>query len=188
MKNLLFGMSALLFVAGAAMYAADAPPAEGTKAPGFTLKSQEGKEVSLKDFKGKWVVLYFYPKDQTPGCSREAHNFEVDQPKYAARNAVVLGVSVDSVESHKRFCTKDGLNFKLLSDTDKKVSDAYGSLTNFGVVKFSTRNTFLIDPSGKIAKAYISVDPAKHSHEVLADLDLMAKGLKVSLSQLFSRL
>jgi thioredoxin-dependent peroxiredoxin len=153
-----------------------APPMAGSNAPDFTLPSQDGTPVSLKDYRGKWVVLYFYPKDQTPGCSREAHNFEVDQPKYAARNAVVLGVSVDSVESHKRFCTKDGLNFKLLSDTDKKVSDAYGSLTNFGVVKFSTRNTFLIEPSGKIAKAYISVDPLKHSHEVLADLDLMAKG------------
>jgi len=152
-----------------------AAPTVGSSAPDFTLSSQDGTPVSLKDYRGKWVVLYFYPKDQTPGCSREAHNFEVDQPKYAERNAVVLGVSVDSVESHKRFCTKDGLNFKLLADTDKKVSEAYGSLTNFGVVKFSTRNTFLIDPSGKIAKAYISVDPVKHSQEVLADLDLLRK-------------
>ena len=150
-----------------------AAPTVGTSAPDFTLPSQDGTPVRLKDYRGKWVVLYFYPKDQTPGCSREAHNFEADQPKYAERNAVVLGVSVDSVESHKRFCTKDGLNFKLLADTDKKVSDAYGSLTNFGVVKFSTRNTFLIDPAGKIAKAYISVDPVKHSREVLADLDAL---------------
>lgn len=150
-------------------------PTAGSSAPDFTLPSQDGTPVSLKDYRGKWVVLYFYPKDQTPGCSREAHNFEADQPKYAERNAVVLGVSVDSVESHKRFCTKDGLNFKLLADTGKKVSEAYGSLTNFGVVKFSTRNTFLIDPSGKIAKAYISVDPLKHSQEVLADLDLLKK-------------
>jgi len=148
-------------------------PGAGSSAPDFTLPSQDGTPVSLKDYRGKWVVLYFYPKDQTPGCSREAHNFEADQAKYAERNAVVLGVSVDSVESHKRFCTKDGLNFKLLADTDKKVSEAYGSLTNFGVVKFSTRNTFLIDPSGKIAKAYISVDPVKHSREVLADLDAL---------------
>ena len=152
-----------------------APPNAGSSAPDFTLPSQDGTPVSLKDYRGKWVVLYFYPKDQTPGCSREAHNFEADQPKYAERNAVVLGVSVDSVESHKRFCTKDGLNFKLLADTDKKVSDAYGSLTNFGIVKFSTRNTFLIDPAGKIAKAYISVDPVKHSQEVLADLDALLK-------------
>ena len=127
--------------------------------------------VSLKDYRGKWVVLYFYPKDETPGCSREAHNFQVDQPKFAERNTVVLGVSVDSVDSHKKFCTKEGLNFKLLADTDHKVSDSYGSLTNLGVVKFAARHTFLIDPNGKIAKVYTSVNPANHSGEVLAELD-----------------
>jgi thioredoxin-dependent peroxiredoxin len=147
-----------------------AAPTEGNAAPDFTLPSQNGP-VSLKDYLGKWVVLYFYPKDQTPGCSREAHNFQVDQPKYAERNAVVLGVSVDTVESHKKFCAKEGLNFKLLADTDHKVSDAYGSLTNLVVAKFAARHTFLIDPDGKIAKAYTSVDPTQHSAEVLAELD-----------------
>jgi thioredoxin-dependent peroxiredoxin len=152
-----------------------APPAEGSSAPEFTLLSQEGSPVSLKDYRGKWVVLYFYPKDQTPGCSREAHNFQGDQAKYAERDAVVLGVSVDSVASHKKFCAKDGLNFKLLADTDHKVSDAYGSLMNFGVVKFSARHTFLIDPEGKVAKVYTSVDPERHSAEVLAELDVLRK-------------
>ncbi|MGA2099771.1 MAG: peroxiredoxin [Candidatus Sulfotelmatobacter sp.] len=147
-----------------------AAPEEGTAAPDFTLPSQEGTSVSLKDYRGKWVVLYFYPKDQTPGCSREAHNFQLDQPKYADHNAVVLGVSVDSVDSHKKFCTKEGLNFKLLADTEHKVTDSYGSLTNLGLVKFAARHTFLIDPTGKIAKVYTSVDPAKHSEEVLAEL------------------
>jgi thioredoxin-dependent peroxiredoxin len=151
-----------------------ATPAAGSNAPDFTLPSQEGT-VSLKDYRGKWVVLYFYPKDETPGCSREAHNFQADQPKYAERNAVVLGVSVDSVESHKKFCAKEGLNFKLLADTDHKVSDAYGSLTNFVVVKVAARHTFLIDPSGKVAKAYTSVDPLRHSAEVLAELDQLQK-------------
>jgi peroxiredoxin Q/BCP len=99
----------------------------------------------------------------------------VDQPKYAERNAVVLGVSLDSIESHQKFCTKEGLNFKLLSDTDHKVSAAYGSLNNYGVVKFSARHTFVIDPSGKIAKVYTGVDPAKHSAEVLGDLDQLQK-------------
>jgi thioredoxin-dependent peroxiredoxin len=99
----------------------------------------------------------------------------VDQPKYAERNAVVLGVSGDSVDSHKEFCAKDGLNFKLLSDTNHKVSNAYGSLTNLGLVKFAARHTFLIDPNGKIAKVYTSVDPAKHSAEVLAELDQLQK-------------
>jgi thioredoxin-dependent peroxiredoxin len=154
-------------------------PAEGSSAPDFALPSQEGSSVSLKDYRGKWVVLYFYPKDQTPGCSREAHNFQVDQPKYAERNAVVLGVSVDSVDSHKKFCAKEGLNFKLLADTDHKVSDSYGSLTNLGLVKFSARHTFLIDPNGKVAKVYTSVDPLKHSGEVLAELDTLQKSAKI---------
>jgi peroxiredoxin Q/BCP len=152
-----------------------APPVAGSAAPDFTLASQESAAVSLKDYRGSWVVLYFYPKDQTPGCTREAHNFQVDQAKYAERHAVVLGVSVDSVDSHKKFCAKDGLNFKLLADSDGKVSRAYGSLTNLGVVKFAARHTFLIDPGGKVAKAYTSVDPARHSEEVLAALDQMQK-------------
>jgi peroxiredoxin Q/BCP len=152
-----------------------ATPAEGSNAPDFTLPSQEGSSVSLKDYRDKWVVLYFYPKDQTPGCTREAHNFQADQTKYAERNAVVLGVSVDSVDSHKKFCAKAGLNFKLLADTDHKVSDSYGSLTNLGLVKFANRHTFLIDPNGKIAKTYTSVDPVKHSAEVLAELDALQK-------------
>ena len=152
-----------------------ATPSEGSHAPDFTLPSQEGSSVSPKDYRGKWVVLYFYPKDETPGCSREAHNFQVDQPKYADRNAVVLGVSLDSVDSHKKFCAKEGLNFKLLADTDHKVTDSYGSLTNLGLVKFAARHTFLIDPQGKIAKAYTSVDPLKHSGEVLAELDVLQK-------------
>src|SRR5208337_1617515 len=101
-----------------------ATPAPGSIAPDFTLFSQEGKSVNLKDYRGRWVVLYFYPKDQTPGCTREAHNFQVDQSKYDERNSVVLGVSVDSVDSHKKFCTKEGLNFKLLADSDGKVSSA----------------------------------------------------------------
>jgi peroxiredoxin Q/BCP len=95
----------------------------------------------------------------------------VDQPKYADRNAVVLGVSLDSIDSHKKFCAKEGLNFKLLADDDRKVTASYGSLTNFGVAKFASRHSFLIDPNGKIAKVYTSVDPASHSAEVLADLD-----------------
>ena len=99
----------------------------------------------------------------------------MDQPKYAERNAVVLGVSLDSVDSHKKFCEKDALNFKLLADTDHKVTSAYGSLTNLGVAKFASRHSFLIDPNGKIAKVYTSVDPARHSGQVLADLDQLQR-------------
>jgi len=170
---LLLAVVLVLIVLVPRLLSRSAPPSEGSNAPEFTLPSQEGTSVSLKDYRGKWVVLYFYPKDQTPGCSREAHNFQVDQPKYAERNAVVLGVSLDSVDSHKKFCAKEGLNFKLLADTDHKVTDSYGSLTNLGLVKFAARHTFLIDPSGKVAKAYTSVDAGKHSGEVLAELDLL---------------
>jgi thioredoxin-dependent peroxiredoxin len=152
-----------------------ATPSPGAAAPSFTLASQQGAAVSLQDYRGSWIVLYFYPKDQTPGCTREAHNFQVDQFKYAERHAVVLGVSVDSVDSHKKFCAKEGLNFKLLADSDGKVSQAYGSLTNLGLVKFAARHTFLIDPTGKVAKAYTSVDPARHSEEVLAALDQLQR-------------
>jgi peroxiredoxin Q/BCP len=152
-----------------------AVPSPGSLAPDFTLPSQLGASVSLKDYRGHWIVLYFYPKDQTPGCTREAHNFQIDQSKYAERNAVVLGVSVDSVDSHKKFCANEGLDFKLLADSDGKVSQAYGSLKNLGVIKFAARHTFLIDPTGKLLKTYTSVDPARHSKEVLAALDLLQK-------------
>ncbi len=152
-----------------------AAPTAGSAAPDFTLPSQQGAPVSLKDYRGRWIVLYFYPKDQTPGCTREAHNFQADQSKYTDRHAVVLGVSVDSVDSHKKFCAKEGLNFKLLADSDGKVSQAYGSLTDLAVVKFAKRNTFVIDPTGKVAKAYTSVNPVRHSDEVLSALDELQK-------------
>jgi peroxiredoxin Q/BCP len=157
-------------------------PSPGSAAPDFTLPSQEGASVSLKDYRGSWVVLYFYPKDQTPGCTREAHNFQLDQSKYAERHAVVLGVSVDSVDSHKKFCAKEGLNFKLLADQDGSTSRAYGSLTNLGVVKFAARHTFLIDPNGKVARAYTSVDPVHHSEEVLSALDQLEKRQSTALN------
>ena len=150
-------------------------PAEGSAAPGFTLPSQEGSSVALKDYRGKWDVLYFYPKDETPGCTREAHSFQRDQAQYAQSNAVVLGVSVDSVDSHKKFCAEEGLSFKLLADTSGEVTKEYGSLTNMGVVKFAARHTFVIDPTGKIARVYTNVDPVRHSDEVLAALDQLQK-------------
>ena len=155
---------------------AGSPPVAGSVAPEFTLPSQDGSQISLKDYRGKWVVLYFYPKDFTHGCTIEAHNFQRDQAQYAQKNAVVLGVSVDSADSHKQFCTKEGLNFKLLADTDHKVSGEYGSVMNFGVTQIAARHTFLIDPEGKIVRAYTSVNPNQHSEEVLAALTELQKG------------
>lgn len=141
----------------------------GAAAPNFSLPSQEDTQVSLSQYKGKWVVLYFYPKDMTTGCTIEAHNFQRDLPKYEALNAVVLGVSLDSVESHKTFCSKDSLTFKLLADPDHKVIDAYGvPVKGMGPVKYASRDTFLISPAGKIVKVWTSVDPQVHSEEVLA--------------------
>nr|WP_245781951.1 peroxiredoxin [Granulicella pectinivorans] len=141
----------------------------GATAPNFSLPSQEDKLVSLKDYKGKWVVLYFYPKDQTTGCTIEAHNFQRDMAKYDAANAVVLGVSLDTVEGHKAWCSKDTFSFKLLADPDHKVVDAYGvPVKGMGAMKFANRETFLIDPSGKVAKVWEKVDVKVHSDEVLA--------------------
>ncbi len=143
----------------------------GTTAPNFTLPSQEDKPVSLSDYKGKWVVLYFYPKDQTQGCTIEAHNFQRDMAKYDALNAVVLGVSLDTVEGHKAWCAKDTFSFKLLADPDHKVVDAYGVPVNtHGEMKFASRDTFLISPTGKIVKVWEKVDPNVHSTDVLAEI------------------
>jgi len=146
------------------------PPAAGEKAPAFSLPSQDGSAVSLAQFGGKWVVLYFYPKDFTSGCTVEAHNFQRDLAKYEKAKAVILGVSLDSVDSHKEFCTKEGLSFKLLSDTKQTATQAYGSLAKYQDREIAARNTFLIGPDGFIRKVFLKVSPATHSDEVLAAL------------------
>lgn len=146
------------------------PPAVGVVAPNFTLPSQTGAHISLRSFRGKWVVLYFYPKDFTSGCTLEAHNFQRDLAQYKAKDAVIVGVSVDTANSHKAFCTKEGLNFKLLSDTTHRVSAMYGSVMQYHGVTFAARHTFLINPKGVIVKEYLNVNPANHSPEVLAAL------------------
>ena len=151
--------------------AADEPmPTVGQDAPTFTLPSQDGTPVSLDQYHGKWVVLYFYPKDMTTGCTIEAHKFQDALPQFDAKNAVILGVSVDTVDSHKQFCTKDSLTFHLLADPDHKVVSAYGSLGAFGPMTIANRNTFLIDPQGKIAKVWVKVTPANAASDVLAAL------------------
>lgn len=170
MKNLFF---LAIPVLGLMLQAAEIP-AEGTKAPDFSLQSQEGKTVGLKDFRGQWVVLYFYPKDMTQGCTIEAHNFQRDQDQYTAKKAAIVGVSADNIDSHQQFCTKENLTFKLLADPSKELIGKYGSLAGNGAV--AARNTFIIDPQGVIRKVYTQVKPMPHSEEVLAALaDLQKK-------------
>lgn len=155
---------------GVARASDQAMPSVGQQAPTFTLPSQDGTPISLKSYHGKWVVLYFYPRDMTSGCTIEAHNFQNAQGEFAARNAVILGVSVDSASSHQQFCAKDGLTFHLLADTEHKVVSAYGSLGNFSGAPIANRNTFLIDPHGKIAHVWVKVNPRTAAADVLAAL------------------
>jgi peroxiredoxin Q/BCP len=142
------------------------PPLNET-APAFTLPTNTGDgEISLGDYLGKWVVLYFYPKDFTPGCTLEARRFKRDYPQYLAQNAEIIGVSADSVDSHGEFCDSEGLAFPLLADTDGSVSKSYGSWIGF----MSSRHTFIIDPEGIIRAEFTGVQPAIHSQEVLTRL------------------
>src|ERR1700694_48844 len=165
MKRLSLSLLVLLaFSTLAASRPASAEPAAvGTQAPSVSLPKQEGATVTLDQNKGKWVVLYFYPKDFTSGCTVEAHNFQRDLAKYEKAHAVILGVSVDTADSHQSFCATEGLSFKLLADTEKTVSEAYGSVMEYQGNKLSARNPFIIDPKGNIAKVFMSVKPMPHS-------------------------
>lgn len=142
----------------------------GDDAPNFTLSDNQGRQVSLSDFKGKWVVLYFYPKDDTPGCTTEACHFRDDFKLLENLGAQVVGMSIDDSFSHKKFAEKYNLPFPLLSDASGEVASLYGALNNFLVIKLAKRYTYLINPQGKIAKIYLSVDTSKHSQEIIEDL------------------
>ena len=161
----------LLFIMSTRLRSPRALPVVGSDARDFSLRCQDGTPVSPNDFRGKWVILYFYPKDSTLGCTIEARKFQHDHAEYTKRNAVILGVSIDNEDSHRKFCAKEGLNFPLLADTSGQVSSSYGSLRNFGFTKIAARNTFLIDPQGRIARTFAGVNPSRHSAEVLAALD-----------------
>jgi peroxiredoxin Q/BCP len=158
-----------------------AVPAVGQPAPAFKLQDQAGKWHTLADYKGKWVAVYFYPKDDTPGCTTQACSFRDNVFAFNKEGAVILGISVDDVESHKAFAEKHGLPFTLLADADKAVSKRYGVLkTYMGVMEMARRDTFLIDPQGRIAKHYESVDPEGHSAVVLADIKSLKAGTKAA--------
>jgi peroxiredoxin Q/BCP len=142
----------------------------GDAAPDFALVDQNGQIHELADYAGQWVVVYFYPKDDTPGCTTQACEFRDDVVQFRQLGARLLGVSLDSQRSHRRFAEKHGLPFPLLADTNGSVAKAYGSLMGFGPVKLAKRHTFVIAPDGRIAKIYRSVDPKRHSDAVIADL------------------
>jgi peroxiredoxin Q/BCP len=145
-------------------------PKAGQPAPDFSLPDASSKIHKLSDYSGKWLVLYFYPKDDTPGCTTQACNFRDDLFKLEKLGAKVVGVSVDDSDSHAEFAKKYNLPFPLLSDKNGKVADSYGALTNLGIIKIAKRYTFLIDPKGNIAKVYLSVDTSRHSEEIINDL------------------
>ncbi|HEY1284384.1 MAG TPA: peroxiredoxin [Steroidobacteraceae bacterium] len=161
----------LLFAVGLASWANAAQPVPGSLAPAFRLPDQNGKLVSLADQRGKWVVLYFYPKDNTPGCTTEACDFRDNSLAFRDLGAVVLGISVDSIESHRGFAAEHHLPFTILADSAKVVSKGYGVLHRpLGLMEVARRETFIVDPEGRIAKHYPDVDPERHSKQVLADL------------------
>lgn len=170
-RSLLIGLCSLLLLFGfnpTALALGGPQPPIGEPAPEFTLPANpDGEPVSLADYRGQWVVLYFYPQDFTPGCTLEAKRFQQDLPQYQARHAQILGVSVDDLQSHQEFCDSEGLKFPLLADAKGTVSKVYGSWLGM----MSLRHTYLIDPEGILREIFLGVRPAIHSREVLARLD-----------------
>lgn len=160
-------------LAAATSVCAQAPaaaPAEGSAAPDFKLQDQKGDWHTLNQYKGKFVVLYFYPKDNTPGCTTQACELRDNIFAFKKVDAVILGVSVDDVASHKKFAEEHSLPFDILADSSQEVSTKYGVLKNFGVTKLASRQTFLIGPDGKVVKHWANVDPKGHSDMVLAEI------------------
>jgi len=167
---------AALFVARAAR--AGELPTVGQPAPDFNLPDQNSRQHTLKDYRNKWLVLYFYPKDDTPGCTQEACAFRDDLNLLTEMGAQVVGVSVDDSNSHAEFAKKYHLPFPLLADRDGNVAASYGALLNLGIMKIARRFTFLIDPQGNISKLYLSVETSRHSKEIIDDLKKLTPGGK----------
>ncbi|HEY8119538.1 MAG TPA: peroxiredoxin [Methylophilaceae bacterium] len=168
------GVLGLTLLAFSGLVVAGNIPRLGQQAPDFNLADARGAQHKLADYSGKWVVLYFYPKDDTPGCTKEACSFRDDLAQLDKLGAQVIGVSVDDTDSHAKFAEKYHLPFPLLADKDGKVADSYGALTNLYVTKIAKRYTFLIDPKGNIAKTYLSVDTSRHSQQIIDDLKLLS--------------
>ena len=177
MKNILFLLFTILL--SAPLFAGE-PPAVGADAPSFNLQDQNGEWHTLESYRGQWLAVYFYPRDDTPGCTTEACNFRDNIYAFKAIGAAVIGISVDDVESHKEFSDKYKLPFTILADEDNKTTRAYGVLRDYKLVKLASRQSFLIDPNGKIAKHYEDVDPDAHTDEVLADIKAFMESAKSS--------
>lgn len=143
----------------------------GQPAPEFELIDQNGEKHSLQDYRGKWVVLYFYPKNDTPGCTKQACAFRDEYKTITAKNSQVLGLSIDDQASHEKFATKYSLPFPILVDTEGSVAEQYGSLRSLGFLKLAKRHTFIIDPEGNLASIYRDVDVSNHSQVILEDLE-----------------
>ena len=167
MKNILILLLSLLF---ATSVFAGEPPAVGSDAPSFNLQDQNGDWHKLEDYRGQWLAVYFYPRDDTPGCTTEACNFRDNIYAFKAIGAAVVGISVDDVASHREFSDKYKLPFTILADEENKTASAYGVLKDYKLVKLASRQSFLINPEGKVAKHYEDVDPDTHTDEVLADI------------------
>ena len=181
MKWLIFVAVLIVFAALLVARAARAGelPEVGKPAPDFNLPDQNGKLHVLKDYRGKWLVLYFYPKDDTPGCTKEACAFRDDLAQISELGAQVVGVSVDDSESHAAFAKKYHLPFPLLADKNGVVAGSYGALMNLGFMKVARRYTFLIDPQGVVGKVYLSVETSRHSKEIIEDLQKLSSGSKL---------
>ena len=176
-KRIFALMLVALLVALAGPLTAGDPPAVGSDAPGFKLQDQKGEWHDLADYDGQWLAIYFYPKDDTPGCTKEACNFRDNIYAFKAIGANVVGVSVDDVESHDAFAKKYNLPFILLADVDGEMSEAYGVLRDWKLTKIASRQSFIVGPDGTIAKHYEDVDPETHTQEVLADLEDLMKSI-----------
>ncbi len=182
MKMWALGLAAFLAFATSLLSAAGTAPSTGPgigeAAPAFRLQDQKGEWHTLQDERGRWLVLYFYPKDFTPGCTTEVCTYRDDIIALRKAGADVLGVSLDDVKSHAEFAEKYHVPFRLLSDADAEVARAYGVYAERGPFKYARRETFLIDPQGKVAKRYVDVDPKENSKQVLADLDALKRAAR----------
>lgn len=185
LKDRMLQLTSLLPVLASALVLGSAAGASerfplGSAAPDFELPDQDGQLHSLEDYRDQWVVLYFYPKDQTPACTTEACQFRDNVFAFRDANAQILGVSFDDVESHREFAEQYSLPFPLLADVEGKAAAAYGVVTRMFGMRLARRETFLIDPLGRVAKHYTAVNPATHVQEVLADLEILIADRQVS--------